>query len=172
MILVPNETVSASPNWVAVGETLRHDCLDDSNLETDYVKSAANGREMVMAFTSATVAEADIESITSVQFRAVGRSTNRANASLVDIAFEKPTSGYSETASFASGGLTSYTTVNGTVRNTDVGGANWRYDKINDLQMLCTKNGTINVHLTYVAFIVVYVEATVTDNAVFFGTNF
>ena len=40
--------------------------------------------------------------------------------------------------------------------------------------MTCTKNGTIEVYLSYLALEVTYTEAgaAVTDNSTFFGANF
>ena len=40
-----------------------------------------------------------------------------------------------------------------------------------DLQIRCTKNGTAESRLSYVAFEVTY-TATSADNATFFGANF
>ena len=173
MILLPDADGAISGHWVAVGETNRWECLDDDNDGTSYVKTASPGRTMVIRFANPSVSEADIDfdEDVGVQFLSSGRSMDRANPSLVDIAFHLPRAGFSETATYASS--LSYTTQNGTVRITEPGGTDWTYSNLEDLEMKCTKNGGYEVRLSYLALEVTYTATTAAaDNAVFFGTNF
>jgi len=170
MILLPNATSGHTSHWIDYPATTHHDALDDDNGDTSYVYTAANLRNITLSYANPSVAEADIASITSVQFQSSGRSTDRSNPSLVDISFAAPTAGFSETCSYDSNGV-NYETINGTVRTTSDGSSAWTYSDLENLQMKCTKNGTVQVRLSYLALSVVYVEA-VTDNAIFFGTNF
>ena len=41
-----------------------------------------------------------------------------------------------------------------------------------NLEMRCTKNGTRQLRLSYLALEVTYTEAAAADNATFFGANF
>ena len=172
MTLLPDGTGTTHPSWAAIGEGTRHECLDDDNGDTSYVKSSTSGRSMIIEYANPSVAEADIGSITSVQFTSSGRSTARTSASLVDISFNAPTAGFSETESYNPHAFV-YETINGTARTTSDGSSAWTYSDLENLEMKCTKNGTVEVRLSYLALLVVYVEAVApTDNAIFFGTNF
>jgi len=68
----------------------------------------------------------------------------------------------------------SYETINGTARATSDGSAAWTYADFENLSMKCTKNGSIQVRLSYLALEVTYTEAVAAeaDNATFFGANF
>ena len=169
MILLPDSTSGHTSHWVDYPAVTHHDALDDDNGDTSFVYSSANNRYITLGYANPSVAEADIASITSVQFRSSGRSTHRSNASDVDISFASPTAGFSETCNYDSG--ISYETIYGTARTTSDGSSAWTYADLENLEMKCTKNGLVQVRLSYLALIVVYVEV-VTDNAVFFGTNF
>ena len=81
MILLPDDTGSVHPEWVAVGEATHHECLDDNNGDTSYVKCSTNLRSMIIEYANPSVAESDIASIESVRFRSSGRSNDRRNAS-------------------------------------------------------------------------------------------
>ena len=63
MILLPNATGTTHVQWVAVGEATHHECLDDDNAATSYVKCSTDGREMIIEYANPSVAEADIASI-------------------------------------------------------------------------------------------------------------
>ena len=166
-----NSTSVAAVQWEAVGESSRHECLDDDNGSTSYVKCSAPTRTMQVGYANPSVAEADIDfSVApSVRFLSSGKSVHRTDPSLVDISFASPTAGFSETASYAAH-RTSYTTVTGTARTTSDGSNAWTYSNLENLEMLCTKNGSVEVYLSYLALEVTYTEAA--DNAIFFGTNF
>jgi len=179
MILLPDDTGVTSYQWVAVGEGTHHQCLDDDNDGTSYVKCTAAGREMTIEFANPSVAEANIESITNVQFISSGRAIHRTEPALVAIEFEAPAgvSAYSETMSYDAH-RASYETINGTARITYDGIHDWTYANLEDLELKCTKitdtspAPAVEVYLSYLALRVTYVEAVSADNATFFGANF
>jgi hypothetical protein len=171
MILLPNATGAVHAHWAAVGEGTHHECLDDDNAATSYVKCSADGRQMTIEYANPSVAEADIASIDSVRFLSSGKANHRTDPSLVAISFAAPTAGFSETVSYDAH-RTNFETINGTARTTSDGSNAWTYSNLEDLEMLCTKSGTIEVYLSYLALEVTYTEAVAADNAIFFGTNF
>ena len=168
MTLLPDGTGATAAQWVAVGEGTRHDCLDDNNGDTSYVKNSTNSTAMIITYADPHIAEADIASITSVSFISSGRSPDRRFPGVVDIAFQVP-SGFSESCSFNSD--SAYEGINGTTRTAKPDTTAWEYSDVENLAMICTKDGTIEVYLSYLAIKVDYTEA-VTTNATFFGANF
>ena len=171
MILLPNATDSFDSEWVPVGEAAHHECLDDDNAATTYVKCAADLRPMVIEYADPSVAEADIASIESVRFLSSGKANHRTDPSRVSISFEAPTAGFAENADYDAH-RTNFETINGTARTTSDGSSAWTYSDLEDLEMKCTKVITVEVYLSYLALEVTYTEAVAADNAVFFGTNF
>ena len=170
MILLPNATGVTHSDWVAVGEPSRHECLDDDNAATSYVKCSADTRIMIIEYANPSVAEADIASIDSVRFLSSGKAVHRTAPSSVGISFEAPTAGFSEIASYDAH-RTNFETINGTARTTSDGSNAWTYSDLEDLEMKCTKNATVEVYLSYLALEVTYTEAAA-DNSIFFGCNF
>ena len=171
MILLPDATGAAASEWVNVGDAAHHLCLDDDNAATSYSKCSTDARSMTIEYADPSVAEADIASIDSVRFLSSGKAAHRTDPSLVAIAFAAPTAGFSETVSYDAH-RTNFETINGTARTTSDGSSAWTYSNLEDLEMICTKSGTVEVYLSYLALEVTYTEAVAADNAVFFGTNF
>ena len=171
MTLLPNGS-STPIDWEVNGESSRHECLDDDNGDTSYVDCNDDGANLDLTFANPSVAEGDIDTITSVQFTSSGRRSARGRGgSNIDIAFLQPSAGLSETMNYQGGG--SYETENGTVRTQTPAGADWTYANLEDLEFRLTKNGDTFVRLSYFALIVVYVAAVAAvDNATFFGANF
>ena len=177
MILLPDSDVSNHPNWVAVGATDNWDCLKDDNGNTSYVKASTDTAPMVIGFADPDdvtpvndgVAEADVGEVLAVQFLSHGRSNNRRNAALVDIAFQTP-SGFSESCSYDPH-ASSHEQINGTTRLVRPDGEDWEYSDLENIAMICTKLGTEEVYLGYLALKILY-NAPVIDNATFFGANF
>ena len=168
MILLPDGTVN-NTGWVANTGTV-HDALDDDNDDTSYVSSSSNGTRIILSFADPTVAEADIASIDSVQFTSSGRCPARgASGSDVVIKFQTPF-GFDETINYHNNA--SYETENGTVRTTKPDSSAWSYSDLEALRMRCTKSGTAEARLSYLALKVTYTEAVSADNATFFGANF
>ena len=171
MILLPDGTGTADSGWVAVGEATHHECLDDDNGTTSYVKCSSDTRTMIIEYANPSVAEANIASIDSVRFLSSGKAVHRTNPSLVRIEFAAPTVGFAEIVSYDAH-RTNFETINGIARATSDGSSAWTYSDLENLEMKCTKVATIEVYLSYLALEVTYTEAAVTDNSIFFGTNF
>ena len=182
MILLPTITDFIHvPYWVTYPfATDAHDCLDDDNGDTSYCVSSSDARYMILGFanpddvTSANsgVAEGDIDTITSVRFLSSGRSTDRRNASLLNIDYETPSGNPAESCSYDAH-ASSYETINGTARSdADGSSGGWSYADLENLEMRCTKDGTAQLRLSYLALEVTYTEAVSADNATFFGANF
>ena len=169
MILLPDATGPSQVEWVAVGESYHHQCLDDDNAATSYSKCSVDGRTMIIGYANPSVAEADIASIESVRFLSSGKANHRTNPSLVSITFEAPTTGFAEIVSYDAH-RTNFETINGTVRTTSDGSSAWTYSDLENLEMKCTKVDIVELYLSYLALEVTYTEAA--DNAIFFGTNF
>jgi hypothetical protein len=170
MILLPNATGLVHFSWGVVGEAAHHECLDDDNAATSYVKCSTDTRTMVIEYADPSVAEADIASIESVRFLSSGKAVHRSDPSRVTIRFEAPTTGFLEVVDYDAH-RTNFETINGTARTTSDGSNPWTYSDLEDLELLCTKILTIEVYLSYLALEVTYTEA-IADNAVFFGANF
>ena len=172
MILLPDVTGPSSAHWIAVGETYRHQCLDDDNGATSYVKCNDNNETMIIEFANPSVVEADIDTIDSVRFLSSGRSTHRTLSARVAFDYEVPSGNPQETAFYAAT-RSAFTTVKGTARS-DANGTSggWTYADLEALEMKCTKAQTTEVYLSYLALEVTYTEAVSADNATFFGANF
>ena len=172
MTLLPNGTDS-NTGWVIVGEGTVHDALDDDNDDTSYVTTSTNGKRIILDFADPTVAEGDIDFSAgiSIRFTSSGRCPARGvSGSDVVIKFQTPT-GFDETINYANSAV-NYETENGTARTAKPDSSAWDYSDLEDLQMRCTKSGTANVRLSYLALEVTYTEAVAADNATFFGANF
>ena len=172
MILLPDVTGPTSLHWVPVGETYRHQCLDDDNDGTSYVSCNDDGFAMIIGYANPSVAEADIDTIVSVRFISSGKAVHRTDPSLVDIEYAVPAI-TAESCSY-NAHRTNYETINGTAHTTYDGSNAWTYSRLEGLELKCTKDGTVEVYLSYLAIEVTYTAAVaaVTDNATFFGANF
>ena len=170
MTLLPDST-ALNLGWV-VNTGTAHDALDDDNGDTSYVTSSTDGHRIILSFADPTVAEADIASIDSVQFTSSGRCPARgASGSDVVIKFQTPF-GFDETVNYHNN--VNYETESGTIRTTKPDSSAWSYSDLEDLQMRCTKSGTAEARLSYLALNVLYtaVVTAAADNATFFGANF
>ena len=171
MILSPDNTGTASADWIVVGESTRHEALRTDNGSTSYVKCNDDNESMNIEFSNPTVAEGDIASIDSVRFLSSGKSAHRSASSLVDIKFYVPP-GFPESCTYLAH-RSSYTSVNGTARTAAPMGGAWTYSNLENFEMQCTKDGTVEVYLSYLVIEVTYTEAvSATHNATFFGANF
>jgi len=173
MILLPTITDTIqTPYWLTFPlATNAHDCLDDDNGDTSYCVSSSHARYMILGFANPSVAEGNIDTITSVRFLSSGRSTDRRNASLLDIDYETPSGNPTESCIYDPH-ASSYETINGTARSdADGSSGGWSYADLENLEMRCTKVMTRELRLSYLALEVTY-TAAVADNAPFFGANF
>ena len=174
MTLLPNDTgAGTSSDWIAVGESTRHEALASNDDGNSYVKCNDHNETMIIEFANPSVAEGDIDTIDTVQFLSVGKSAHRTNPAVVTISFEAPAgvSSYAQSCSYDAH-RTNWETINGTQRTTRDGSNAWTYSDLEGLEMLCTKFLTIEVHLSYLAIKIGYTEAVAADNATFFGANF
>ena len=173
MILLPTITDTIqTPYWATFPlATNAHDCLDDDNGDTSYCVSSSHARYMILGFANPSVAEGNIDTITSVRFLSSGRSTHRTNDSRVLIGFAVPSGNASEGVRYDPH-ASSHETINGTARSdADGSSGGWSYADLENLEMRCTKVMTRELRLSYLALEVTY-TAAVADNAPFFGTNF
>ena len=177
IILLPSADGTISSDWVIGGspaEAEHYLSLDDDNGDTSFVSCDDGAETMIIEFANPSVAEADIDfnETVSVRFLSSGRSTDRRNASSVVIGYHVPsTSAFNETCSYDAH-ASSYESISGTIRTTSDGSTDWTYSDLEDLEMICTKFGTQNIQLSYLALRVDYTEAAAADNATFFGANF
>ena len=183
MILLPNATGLFNFNWIAVGETNHHQCLDDDNDGTSYSKCNDDAVPMIIEYydpddvtpVNGGVAEAEIDfdETVSVRFISSGKAVHRTNPSLVDIEYEGLSGITAESCSYDAH-RTNYETINGTAHTTYDGSNPWTYARLEGLELKCTKDGTVEVYLSYLAIEVTYTAtvSAVTDNATFFGANF
>ena len=137
MILLPESTSGHTFHWAAVGESTHHECLDDDNGDTSYVQCSSNFRSIDLGFANPSVAEADIDFTPS-------------DYGEKSVSYDKHASDYE--------------TINGTARTTSDGSTAWSYANLENLSLRCTKNGTEQVRLSYLALEVTYVEAGYTNN--------
>ena len=172
MTLLPDGESSVSSDWITVGVGVSDpsEALQTNNGNTSYVKCNDDGESMIIEYANPSVAEADIASIDAVQFLSSGKAIHRTNPSLVDIAFQTPP-GFSESCSYDAH-RTNYESISGTVRTLTPAGGAWTYANLENLTMICTKDGSIEIYLSYLAMKVAYTEAVSADNATFFGANF
>ena len=173
MILLPDGTDSFDAPWVAVGETYHHQCLDDDNGDTSYSSCTAPGREMIIDFANPSVAEADIDSITSVRFISSGRGAHRVLPGNATIDYEVPSGNNTQICVYDPSPST-YETISGISQlfSDGVGQTDWTYSDLESLQMKVTKSLSTTLYLSYLAMEVTYVAAAAADNATFFGANF
>ena len=171
MILLPDGTGTASSDWIAVGESTRHEALASDDGNTSYVKSSTNLVSMIIEFADPSVAETDIASIDSVRFLSSGKSIHRTDPSVVRIGYEVPSGNPLEICSYDAH-RTNYETINGTARTASAVGSPWTYANLENLEMIVIKLLTVEIYLSYLAMEVTYTEAVSADNATFFGANF
>ena len=171
MILLPDGASGHTYHWAANTGT-HEDCLDDDNGDTSYVECSAANRQLSVTYANPSVAEGDIDfSVApSVRFLSSGKAVHRTDPSLVDISFQVPSGLPVESCSYDAH-RTNYETINGTARTTSDGSNAWTYANLESLIMNCTKDGTVEVYLSYLALEVTY-TAVAADNATFFGANF
>ena len=174
MILLPNGSDGVSSDWIVVGAGSVKNALMFDDGTTAYVKCDDIGERMNIEFANPSVAEGDIDTIDSVRFLSSGKSNHRSSPTRISVAYYDPFGNPSENANYFAH-RTNFTTINGTARpySDGVGGTDWTYANLEDLEMRVTMASIIEVYFSYLAMEVTYTPAvTVTDNATFFGANF
>ena len=159
-------TTNASDNVTAIAS-------DDGTTAfgSSYVQSTGNNSMTGIGFSNPSVAEGDIASITSVQWSAVGRCPARGSSGTdVVITYNTP-SGFAETINFFNN--RNYEVEAGTARTAKPDTSAWSYSDLEGLKLnVSHASGEPTMRMAVLYIDVVYVAAAVTDNAVFFGTNF
>ena len=158
MILLPDGASGHTSHW-AVNTGTHEDALGSDDGATSYVACSSTGRVLTLTYANPSVAEAgiDFNETVSVRFLSSGRSLHRTNPSLVDIAFETPSGNPTEIC-YYDAHRTDFETINGISReySDGVGGTDWTYSDLEDLEMTITKNGSIEIYLSYLALEVTY----------------
>ena len=165
MILLPDGHSGHDTHWVANTGT-HEDALGSDDDGTSYVACFSDARYLTLTYANPSVAEAgiDFNETVSVRFLSVGKSSHRSDPSLVDILFATPLGNPIEICSYDAH-RTDYETINGIARqysnpNPPITVA-WTYSDLENLSLRCTKNGSIEVRLSYLALEVTYTEAAV-----------
>ena len=149
--------------------------LDD---DTTFIGSDSSRITATAAFKECTLTfqdfSEDFSSIDSVQAVIRAGNNNRGRSfKIKSTIFDNTSSLYVENSALQAASTT-YRTITYTNRTTSDGSSAWTNSNINNLRMKIQlsmhSGGTTSC--TYCYFIITYTEPTVTDNAVFFGTNF
>jgi len=173
--LLPNADVSN--DWTLSTGSHAYALLDDdhtgnSSSDSSCLSATASGKTCNVAFQDFTE---DFSSIDSVQAVIKAGNNGRGQSFALDM-FILSSSGtfWSAEGSGTQNASAGYRTVTFTSRTTSDGSSAWTRADVNDLIMrvdLSAHSGG-TTKFTYCYFIVTYTEPTVTDNAIFFGTNF
>ena len=163
MILLPDGASGHTSDWVANSTFTHEAALTTDNGDISYVACSTDSARLTVTFANPSVAAADIDftQTVSVQFLSSGRSTNRRFASAVDIQFDTPFQGFSETVSYDAH-ASSYETINGTSReypDPSDSSTDWTYSNLEALSLRLTKNAAVEVRLSYFALQVTYTPA-------------
>ena len=173
--LLPNADVSN--DWTLSTGSVVAQLLDDDHtgnivLDSSYLSATASGKTCTVAFQDFTEAHSSIDSVQAV---AKAGNNGRGQSFALDMSILN-SSGTFWSAEGSGTQLASalYRTITFTSRTTSDGSSAWTNADVNDLRMrvdLSAHSGG-TTRFTYCYFIITYTEPTVTDNAVFFGTNF
>jgi len=173
--LLPNADVSN--DWTLSTGSDVYALLDDdhtgnSSVDSNHIRATASGKTCTVAFQDFTE---DFSSIDSVQAVVRAGNDGRGQSFALDMTILSPSGTFwSAEGSGTQGASLGYQTITFTSRTTSDGSSAWTNDNINDLRMrvdLSAHSGG-TTRFTYCYFIVTYTEPTITDNAIFFGTNF
>ena len=178
--LLPNADVSN--DWTLgpagsagdVFEMVNEDSTSRAATDASRVYTTSAGDKFKVEFTDFTEAHSSIDSIQVV----VRATVNTRGASFVigtELTNEATPASlyYAENSSIVSGNA-GYSTITYTSRTTSDGSAAWTNSQLNNIRLSVEADAISagTCHCTYAYIIVTYTEPTVTDNAVFFGTNF
>ena len=175
--LLPNADVSN--DWTInsgsdVFEMINEDNTGNSYSDASRVYTTSAGDVFKVEFTDFTEAHSSIDSIQVVLRTAVNSrgATYVMKASLHNET--TPTAVYYSENSSTQSANAKYTTITYTSRTTSDGSAAWTNSQLNNIRLSVEADAISagTCHCTYAYIIVTYTEPTVTDNAIFFGTNF
>ena len=175
--LLPNADVSN--DWTInsgsdVFEMINEDNTGFAATDSSRVYTTSAGDEFNVEFTDFTASYSSIDSIqvvlrTSVNARG---ATYVMRATLINET--APANIYYAENSSTQSGSANYRTVTYTSRTTSDGSSAWTNSQLNNIRLIVEVDSlsTGTCHCTYAYIIVTYTEPAVTDNAIFFGTNF
>ena len=151
--------------------------VDEDNGDTDYIESSTNGNRFVCGFQDPPIAEGVVDSITSVVWIGSMAKTSPGNSLATARLGGTLASGGSvstglDNITVTSGG--SYATQLGEVEIYSTGTTSWVYGDLAGLQWRIDKFRNDRFGELRVSYIYLYITyvAAVTENAIFFGSNF
>ena len=172
--LLPNADVAN--DWTLSTGSDVYALLDDDTtsigLDSSCLSATAALKTCTVAFGDFTEAHSSIDSVQAV-IRA-GNNFRGRNFALDMAILNSSGTFWSAEGSGTQLASATYRTVTFTSRTTSDGSAAWTNANVNDIRMrvdLSSHSGG-TTKFTYCYFIITYTEPTVTDNAIFFGTNF
>ena len=176
--LLPDSLISNTGWNNPSGGPGTHLNVDEDNGDTDYIESSTNGNRFVCGFQDPPIAEGVVDSITSVVWIGSMAKTSPGNSLATARLGGTLASGGSvstglDNITVTSGG--SYATQLGEVEIYSTGTTSWVYGDLAGLQWRIDKARTDRfgeLRVSYIYLYVTYVEAEVTENAIFFGSNF
>ena len=173
--LLPNADVSN--DWTLSTGSDVYALLDDdhtgfASLDSSCLSATASGKTCNVAFQDFTESHSSIDSVQAV---VKAGNNGRGQSFALDMAILNSSGTFwSAEGSGTQAASATYRTITFTSRTTSDGSSAWTNADVNDLRMrvdLSAHSGG-TTRFTYCYFIITYTEPTVTDNAVFFGTNF
>ena len=175
--LLPNADVSN--DWTIYSGSDAFEMVNDdttvkcvSDLSRLYTTSA--GDEFNVEFTNFTESYSSIDSIQVVLRTSV--NTRGASYTMITTLTNEttPATSYYVESSGIVAGSANYRTLTFTSRTTSNGSDAWTNSQLNNIRLAVEADviSTGTCHCTYAYIIVTYTPPAVTDNAVFFGTNF
>ena len=176
--LIPNGTISNSFSHSGIG--LTHTFMDEDHsgtiaTDSSYIHANTTGKKCVLNFQDFGEAYSSIDSV-----QAVVRSGNNGRGASFEIEVTILDGGgfggtfWSSEGSGSQSGSLNYRTQTFTSRTTSNGSSAWTNLNLNNLRMEIelTAHSGGTTRLTYCYFIITYTEPVLTDNAIFFGSNF
>ena len=173
--LLPNADVAN--DWTIASGSDVFEMVNENNtgiaaFDTSRVYTTSAGDEFEVELTDFTEAHSSIDSI-QVVLRTTVNARGATYRMRTTLSIPSTTVSIAENSSTQTGSAT-YKTINYTAQTTSDGSAAWTNSQLNNIRLLVEADfisiGTC--HCTYAYIIVTYTEPAVTDNAVFFGTNF
>ena len=173
--LLPNADVSN--DWTLSTGSDVYALLDDDTTgqvaaDSSYLSATSATKTFTVGMENFTESYSSIDSVTGFVRCGCGQ---RAKTYSLDLAIlDSSGTFWSAEGSGTQAASAAYRTITFTSRTTSDGSSAWTNANVNDLRMrvdLSAHSGG-TTRFTYCYFIITYTEPTVTDNAIFFGTNF
>ena len=165
--LLPDDT--SSNDWNVTGSSA-HEAVQADDGDTTNINSTTNGDVCVLTMANPSVSEGAIDSITNYRLCILGRCPSRGTSgSDVSISVIDPTNGATADTVNLHNAFSSNETECGSYQTSSIS-----YSDLEGMTIRLQKSGTALATITYAYVIVTYEAAAVavTDNPIFFGTNF